>query len=40
MLENKTALIWRGVTSQENNQTAEGIKIPKILVPYCGFEMI
>lgn len=24
----------------ENNQTAEGIKIPKILVPYCGFEMI
>jgi seryl-tRNA synthetase len=24
----------------ENNQTAEGIIIPKILVPYCGFEMI
>ncbi|GAB1450683.1 serine--tRNA ligase [Draconibacterium sp.] len=24
----------------ENNQTAEGIKIPKVLVPYCGFEMI
>jgi seryl-tRNA synthetase len=24
----------------ENNQTAEGIKIPKALVPYCGFDMI
>ncbi len=24
----------------ENNQTAEGIRIPKCLVPYCGFEMI
>jgi seryl-tRNA synthetase len=24
----------------ENNQTSEGIKIPKVLVPYCGFEMI
>ncbi|MES2795297.1 MAG: serine--tRNA ligase, partial [Bacteroidota bacterium] len=24
----------------ENNQTAEGINIPKVLVPYCGFERI
>lgn len=24
----------------ENNQTPEGIKIPKVLVPYCGFDMI
>ncbi|SNR14018.1 serine--tRNA ligase [Tenacibaculum jejuense] len=24
----------------ENYQTAEGIKIPEVLVPYCGFEMI
>jgi seryl-tRNA synthetase len=24
----------------ENNQTPEGIKIPKVLVPYCGFEEI
>ena len=24
----------------ENNQTEEGIRIPKVLVPYCGFEMI
>ena len=24
----------------ENNQTPEGIKIPKALVPYCGFDMI
>ena len=24
----------------ENNQTPEGIKIPKVLVPYCGFEII
>jgi seryl-tRNA synthetase len=24
----------------ENNQTPEGIKIPEVLVPYCGFEMI
>ncbi len=24
----------------ENNQTAEGIRIPKVLVPYTGFEMI
>jgi len=24
----------------ENNQTPEGIKIPKVLVSYCGFEMI
>lgn len=24
----------------ENNQTENGIKIPKVLVPYCGFEYI
>ncbi|MBQ6652653.1 MAG: serine--tRNA ligase [Prevotella sp.] len=24
----------------ENNQTAEGIRIPRALVPYCGFEII
>jgi seryl-tRNA synthetase len=24
----------------ENNQTSEGIKIPKVLVPYCGFDLI
>ncbi len=24
----------------ENNQTSEGIRIPKVLVPYCGFEII
>ncbi len=24
----------------ENNQSAKGISIPKILVPYCGFDMI
>lgn len=24
----------------ENNQTSRGIKIPKVLVPYCGFDMI
>ncbi len=24
----------------ENYQTPEGIKIPKVLVPYCGFELI
>lgn len=24
----------------ENNQTPEGIKMPKALIPYCGFEMI
>jgi seryl-tRNA synthetase len=24
----------------ENNQTAEGIRIPKVLVPYCGFDII
>jgi seryl-tRNA synthetase len=24
----------------ENCQTAEGIKIPEVLVPYCGFDMI
>lgn len=24
----------------ENNQTPEGIKLPKVLVPYCGFEVI
>lgn len=27
-------------TMLENNQTAEGIRIPKVLVPYTGFEMI
>lgn len=27
-------------TLLENNQTAQGIKIPKALVPYTGFEMI
>ena len=24
----------------ENNQTQEGIRVPKVLVPYCGFEML
>lgn len=24
----------------ENNQTAEGIRIPEVLVPYCGFDLI
>ena len=24
----------------ENNQTPEGIRIPQVLVPYCGFDMI
>jgi seryl-tRNA synthetase len=24
----------------ENYQTPEGIKVPEVLVPYCGFEMI
>ena len=24
----------------ENNQTPEGIRIPKVLVPYCGFDVI
>ena len=24
----------------ENHQTPEGIRIPKALVPYCGFDMI
>jgi len=24
----------------ENNQTPEGVRVPKVLVPYCGFEMI
>jgi len=27
-------------TILENNQTPEGIRIPKVLQPYCGFEMI
>lgn len=27
-------------TMLENNQTPEGIKIPKVLVPYTGFDMI
>jgi len=24
----------------ENNQTPEGIKVPKTLIPYCGFDML
>ncbi len=24
----------------ENNQTQEGIRVPKVLVPYCGFELM
>lgn len=24
----------------ENNQTPEGVRIPKVLVPYCGFEIL
>lgn len=24
----------------ENNQTADGIRVPKVLVPYCGFDRI
>ena len=27
-------------TILENNQTPEGIRVPKVLVPYCGFEML
>lgn len=27
-------------TILENNQTPDGIRIPKVLVPYCGFDMI
>lgn len=27
-------------TILENNQTPEGIRVPKVLVQYCGFEMI
>ena len=24
----------------ENYQTADGIRVPEVLIPYCGFEMI
>ena len=24
----------------ENNQTPDGIRVPRVLVPYCGFEML
>ena len=24
----------------ENYQTPQGIKIPEVLIPYCGFDMI
>ena len=24
----------------KNNQTPEGIRVPKVLIPYCGFEML
>ena len=27
-------------TILENNQTPEGIRVPKVLVPYCGFEIL
>lgn len=27
-------------TILENNQTPKGIRVPKVLVPYCGFEML
>ena len=27
-------------TILENNQTPDGIRVPKALVPYCGFDMI
>lgn len=27
-------------TILENNQTPEGIRVPKVLIPYCGFEML
>ena len=27
-------------TILENNQTAEGIRVPRCLVPYCGFDII
>ena len=27
-------------TILENNQTPQGIRVPKVLVPYCGFEFI
>lgn len=27
-------------TIMENNQTPDGIRVPRVLVPYCGFEML
>ena len=27
-------------TILENNQTSEGIRVPKVLIPYCGFDLI
>ncbi|EFZ36150.1 serine--tRNA ligase [Hoylesella oralis ATCC 33269] len=27
-------------TILENNQTPEGIRVPKVLIPYCGFDLI
>ena len=24
----------------ENNQSAEGIRVPRVLVPYCGFDIL
>ena len=24
----------------ENNQTTNGIRVPKVLIPYCGFEYL
>lgn len=27
-------------TILENNQTPEGIRVPEVLIPYCGFDMI
>ena len=29
-----------GATILENNQTPQGIRVPKVLVPYCGFEYL
>jgi seryl-tRNA synthetase len=39
---NGSALALRRIVAAllENNQTPEGIKIPEVLVPYCGFELI
>ena len=40
VLNYKLMLLGNSLAILENNQTSEGIVIPEVLRPYCGFDII